>query len=99
MTSQYEGFSLALLESRSFGVPCVSYEMPYLEMHRDGRGLIRVPQGDLEDCDRAVQESFPSDPETTKILFDTLTTHNEMGSRIQRSTQKMIRGMGSINDS
>jgi glycosyltransferase involved in cell wall biosynthesis len=43
LTSEYEGYSLTLLESKAYGLPCVAYDLPYLELFRDGEGLIVVP--------------------------------------------------------
>jgi hypothetical protein len=42
-TSLCEGFPTTLVESKAFGVPCVAYELPYLEMHREREGIITVP--------------------------------------------------------
>ncbi len=47
MTSQYEGFPMVLVESKSYGLPIVMYDLPYLEMVRDNRGVITAPQGDI----------------------------------------------------
>jgi glycosyltransferase involved in cell wall biosynthesis len=47
-TSSYEGFPTTLVESKAFGVPCVTYELPYLEMHRDGEGMVKTPFGDTK---------------------------------------------------
>ena len=47
LTADYEGFCLTLLESKSYGVPCVCYEMPYLDFCQDGRGIVSVPHGDI----------------------------------------------------
>jgi hypothetical protein len=44
-TSMYEGFSLAMAEAMTHGVPVVTYEMPYLTV-LSGGGHISVPQGD-----------------------------------------------------
>ena len=46
MTSNYEGFSLTLLEAKSFGLPCVMYELPYLILAKDNRGILPVKMGD-----------------------------------------------------
>lgn len=46
MTSAFEGFSMTLAESKRYGTPVVMYELPYLELLRDGRGYIAVPQRD-----------------------------------------------------
>lgn len=46
-TSQYEGFPLVLLESKMHGVPIVMYDLPYVELVRDGAGVFAAPQEDL----------------------------------------------------
>ena len=53
-TSRYEGFPTGLAESKSHGLPCVMYDLPYLEMVRDGAGLVTVPQGDVDAAANAV---------------------------------------------
>lgn len=45
-TSQYEGFPMVLVESKSHGLPTVMYDLKYLELVRDARGLVTVPLGD-----------------------------------------------------
>lgn len=45
-TSMVESFSMTLYESKAHGVPCVAYEMSYLEVLRDGLGYVSVDQGD-----------------------------------------------------
>lgn len=47
-TSQYEGFPMVLLEAKSYGLPTVLYDLPYLEMVRDRRGVVTAPQGDIQ---------------------------------------------------
>lgn len=44
-TSDYEGFCLTIAEAMTFGVPVVTYDMPYLTTLQHG-GHISVPQGD-----------------------------------------------------
>ena len=46
MTSEMEGFPMILVESKLHGVPTVMYELPYLELVRDTRGIFAVPQRD-----------------------------------------------------
>lgn len=48
MTSEYEGFGLVLGESKIHGIPTVMYELPYLELVRDGKGIFSVAQKDIE---------------------------------------------------
>lgn len=45
-TSEYEGFSLSIAESKMAGIPCVMYEMPYLLFAEQNKGLVSVRQGD-----------------------------------------------------
>ena len=47
MTSIYEGFPMVLTESKAFGIPCVLYDLPYLELLASGKGYIAVPQQDM----------------------------------------------------
>lgn len=43
-TSEYEGFSMVFCEAMAHGVPVVTYDLPWLTLTRDGRGIISVPQ-------------------------------------------------------
>ncbi|MDR2664154.1 MAG: glycosyltransferase [Puniceicoccales bacterium] len=45
-TSRIEGFSMAVQEAKTFGLPVVSTAMPYLETLR--HGCVQVPQGDAD---------------------------------------------------
>jgi glycosyltransferase involved in cell wall biosynthesis len=46
MTSVVEGFPTAMVESKAYGLPCVTYDLPYLEMLRDNEGMFKVRYGD-----------------------------------------------------
>ncbi len=48
VTSEDEGFSMVLLESKSYGIPVVMYDIPHLPFVRDGRGIVTVNQKDAE---------------------------------------------------
>lgn len=54
MTSEFEGFGLALEEAWSHGLPTVMYALPYLELVKSGKGHVAVPQGDVHALARAV---------------------------------------------
>lgn len=54
VTSEYEGFHLALFESLAHGVPAVVYELPNLTWLRDTAGVTIVPNGEIEEAARAV---------------------------------------------
>ena len=45
-TSQYEGFSMVLLEAQAHGLPSVIYDMPNLEFSKPGRGVSTVGMDD-----------------------------------------------------
>ena len=62
ITSRYEGFSLTLFEAASFGLPTVSYEMPWLSYFQDMEGWVAVPQGDTAGAAREILR-LVNDPE------------------------------------
>lgn len=47
-TSSFEGFSMAVSESRGYGLPVCMYDLPYMELIRDKKGVISVDQGDYK---------------------------------------------------
>lgn len=56
MTSAYEGYALALQESKLAGIPCVMYELPYLTLTRNRRGLVPVAQRNTAAAANAIIE-------------------------------------------
>lgn len=56
VTSAYESFPMNVYESKIFGVPLVTYDMPYLEMLSEGKGYIAVRQRDTSKAAEAVIE-------------------------------------------
>lgn len=53
-TSEYEGFSLSYCEAMAYSVPIVSYDLPWLNFVRDGRGVITVPHRRFDRLAKAV---------------------------------------------
>lgn len=47
MTSYHEGYPMTLIESKAFGVPAVVYNMPYLEVLREHKGIEIVERGNV----------------------------------------------------
>lgn len=54
VTSATESFSMTVVESKGYGIPLVTYEMPYLETLKDKKGYLSVPQNDLEGAAGAI---------------------------------------------
>lgn len=47
VTSEYESFPLTIYESKLNGTPLVTYDMPYLELLKDGLGYIAVENDNI----------------------------------------------------
>ncbi|MBD5504496.1 MAG: glycosyltransferase [Lachnospiraceae bacterium] len=56
MTSTHEGYPMTLLEALSFGLPTVMYDLPYLTLTKENRGIISITQGDTEAMADAVAD-------------------------------------------
>lgn len=54
VTSATESFSMTVVESKGYGIPLVTYEMPYLETLKEKKGYLSVPQNDLEAAAKAI---------------------------------------------
>ncbi|MBQ8555580.1 MAG: glycosyltransferase [Clostridia bacterium] len=52
-TSAYEGFSLTMAEAQTYGIPCVTYDMPYLTILQ-GEGHMAVPREDIRAAAEAI---------------------------------------------
>lgn len=48
MTSKVEAFPFIVAESKLYGIPLVLYELPYLELLKNGQGYKSVKQGDYQ---------------------------------------------------
>lgn len=46
-TSEMEGYPMVILESKAYGLPLMMYELPYLALVKDGRGVVTTKQGDI----------------------------------------------------
>jgi len=60
-TSRYEGFGLALMESKICGLPMVCYELPNLDITREAQGMAVIPQGDRQAAADAIISIFSDD--------------------------------------
>lgn len=69
MTSESESFCNIITESKLNGKPIVMYELPWLELLKDGRGFIAVKQKDTAAAADAIV-TILSDDEVRKKLSD-----------------------------
>lgn len=53
-TSKFESFSMQILEGKAFGVPLVTFDMPYQDLLREKKGYIPVAQHDVEAAARNI---------------------------------------------
>ncbi len=60
-TSRFEGFGLALMESKICGMPMVCYELPNLDITKQAKGMRVIPQGDVEAAADAIIEILEND--------------------------------------
>ncbi len=56
LTSSFESFAMTVVESKGYGIPLVTYELPYLETLKEEKGYISVPQRDIERAAKAIIE-------------------------------------------
>lgn len=47
VTSKMEGYPMIVLEAKAYGLPIVMYELPYLSLVQDGRGILASKPGDF----------------------------------------------------
>ena len=78
LTSEYEGFPLALQESMMAGIPTVMYELPYLTLVQDNPSVISVKQ-------HSVQNAAD---EITALLMDN-ERRKELGARARSFIEAM----------
>ena len=56
--SSYEGFMLTIIESLSYSIPIVMYDLPYLPTVKDNPGVITVKQRDTEAAVKEIYRLF-----------------------------------------
>lgn len=71
-TSAYEGFSLVIAEAKTYGVPCVMYDLPYLLFSEERQGVIPVEQQHPEKAAEAVLQCFEDEEKLRKLSEEAL---------------------------
>lgn len=67
MTSVSETFPMTIVESKSYGIPLVMYDLPFLEIIQSGKGLVRVPQGNKNLLSEAIIKLLNDDEYRKKL--------------------------------
>ena len=67
MTSPYEGFPMTVVESKSYGLPIVMYEIEGIELTKDRLGVVEVPQGDSTAMANAIVSILNSCEERNRL--------------------------------
>ncbi len=55
-TAKFEGFGLALMESKICGMPMVCYELPNLDITKEAKGMRVIEQNDIDGAANAIVE-------------------------------------------
>lgn len=56
MTSEKEGYPTVVLESKAYGLPIVMYELPYLALTKDQKGIVTVDIGNTKAASDAISD-------------------------------------------
>ncbi|MDE6433958.1 MAG: glycosyltransferase [Lachnospiraceae bacterium] len=67
LTSVSETFPMTIVESKSFGIPLVMYNLPFIEITKSGKGLISVPQGNKNLLSEAIVKILKDDEYREKL--------------------------------
>jgi len=70
MTSEYEGYSLTLQESKLAGLPCVMYSLPYLTLCEGNRGIMSVEPNNTDAAAAAIVELLKNDEKRHQYAKD-----------------------------
>lgn len=93
VTSAYEAFSTVILESKQFGIPVVTYSMPYLEILKDKKGVREVEQGDIISASREVIEILSNRKLHTQLSAEARESIKDFSNQeIMKRWNQLFRG-------
>ena len=99
LTSSHEGFCLAVAEAKTCGLPCVSYELPYLCFAENPRGFFTAPQGDAAAAAKQVVRLLQDPALLTKARRDALDSAEDFSEdRLTGGWLQIFRQLESIPD-
>lgn len=79
-TTQFDGFSLSIVEAKAMGLPVVSYSMPYLETVKPGTGVVSVPQGDIVAAAEAIRRIFNDRDLSQRLSIESRASYDYFAS-------------------
>ena len=54
MTSSFEAFPMVIAESKMFSLPLVTYELPVVELLKDGKGYVNIEPHNIEQAKNTI---------------------------------------------
>lgn len=90
VTSAYESFPMNVYESRIFGVPLVIYDMPYLEMLRDGKGYIAVRQRDTDKAAEAIIDLLQDTDYWERVANEALESSKQYDNTVVKEKWRAV---------
>lgn len=80
LTSVTESFCLVVAEAKSYRIPTVMYDVPFIELVEDGKGVIKHKQSDINGMVKSIIDLFHN-PERIKRMgeeaFETLSVFSD----------------------
>lgn len=81
-TSEMEGSPMVVLESKAYGIPLVMFELPYLTLCKDGKGILTAPIGNIEQLAENILHLLNNDSyrksigQAARESFDSFNAYN-----------------------
>ncbi len=69
-TSKMEGYPMMMLEAKAYGLPIVMYELPYLTLVEDGKGVMSAPIDHKEQMANNLIKLMNDDDYRKKLSFE-----------------------------
>ncbi len=76
-TSMIEGYGMTYLEAKAHGLPIVMYELPYLTLVKDKKGVLVAKQGDIKKMAANITELIKSDDLCEKLSIQSYESFQE----------------------
>lgn len=77
-TSDFEGFSMTIIESKIYGLPAVLYDLPNLDSVNENKGMIVVKQNDIESAAQNIMMLLQNDAKRKQLGSDARESVEEL---------------------